>query len=88
LLNQGTTSGEFSARVTELEHHVFRAESELTILRDQAPASQLQETQIVFEVTEPELQVIDQIIYKYSKFQQISRADALYSLIRDHKLKR
>jgi hypothetical protein len=75
-------------RITELEHQVFRAESELTILRDQAPESQLQETQIVFEVTEPELDVIDSIIYKYSKVQEISRADALYSLIRDRKITR
>lgn len=75
-------------RITELEHKLFSAESELTILRDAKPAS-VSENQIIFEVDNQELQLINDYRESLLRREVIFGNDIiLYLLINGKRIKR
>ena len=75
-------------RITELEHKLFSAESELTIMRDAKPAS-VSENQIIFEVNNQELQLINDYRESLLRREVIFGNDIiLYLLINGKRIKR
>ena len=68
LNNQASTSNDFSGRVTELEHKLFSAESELTILREKQGLPVLESDQLIIRLFPEQLKMIAQ--YQYSILQK------------------
>jgi TolA-binding protein len=86
----GNSNPDDLARIQELEHELFSAKSELTILQEQAPAeTDRPETDIIMQISEAELNQVDTLRHNYQERQgiAINRATALYLLIKGGKIK-
>ena len=78
-----------AAKVVELEHKLFSAESELAILKESKTEPDPNPLQIAFEISEEENGAIQTFRNVLAGRQvHLTDSEALYVFIRDHKIKR